>query len=115
MIHFCNFIRDASAPLQWMRFSQCVELLMKLAPSRKFSVRLHFNFIAAVFDCDCFLDYAYGGTIDWVLGVLGKQAYAFELPGGGLGGFNPPASAIEPVNAETWEAYKVFAQNIPPP
>ena len=98
-----------------MRFSQCVELLMKLAPSRKFSVRLHFNFIAAVFDCDCFLDYAYGGTIDWVLGVLGKQAYAFELPGGGLGGFNPPASAIEPVNAETWEAYKVFAQNIPPP
>ncbi|XP_065341514.1 carboxypeptidase B-like [Cloeon dipterum] len=57
---------------------------------------------------------AYGGTIDWVLGVLGKQAYAFELPGGGLAGFNPPASAIIPVATETWEAFKVFAENIPP-
>ncbi|XP_059477421.1 carboxypeptidase B-like [Neocloeon triangulifer] len=57
---------------------------------------------------------AYGGTIDWVLGVLDKQAYAFELPGGGLAGFNPPPSLIVPVATETWEAIKVFAQNIPP-
>ncbi|KAF4521684.1 hypothetical protein B566_EDAN009144, partial [Ephemera danica] len=41
------------------------------------------------------------------------NTWVIELPGGGSGGFNPPPSAIGPVTTETWEAFKVFAANIP--
>lgn len=59
-------------------------------------------------------DFAYGGSIDWTLGAQDVMfSYAFELPGGGSAGFNPPPSKILPVVTETWEAIKVFADNIP--
>ncbi|KAF4529349.1 hypothetical protein B566_EDAN017361, partial [Ephemera danica] len=57
---------------------------------------------------------AYGSTTDW---TYVKQritlAYTIELPGGGVFGFTIPSSRILPVCIETWEAYKVFFQNIP--
>ncbi|KAF4529354.1 hypothetical protein B566_EDAN017366 [Ephemera danica] len=57
---------------------------------------------------------AYGGSVDWTMGGINLiDSFAFELPGGGLQGFNPPADRIMPVCLETWEAYKVFAANIP--
>jgi Zinc carboxypeptidase len=59
-------------------------------------------------------DYAYGTSHDWAYEQAGiPLTYTIELPGGGLGGFNPPASLIAPTNAECWEAYKVFAANLP--
>ncbi|KAF4527791.1 hypothetical protein B566_EDAN015229 [Ephemera danica] len=61
-----------------------------------------------------FADLAYGSTTDW---TYVKQritlAYTIELPGGGVFGFTIPSSRILPVCIETWEAYKVFFQNIP--
>lgn len=61
-----------------------------------------------------FADSAYGLAEDWAYDALGiPLSYTIELPGGGLSGFNPPPSQIVPVVEETWEAYKVFANNIP--
>ncbi|XP_065341654.1 carboxypeptidase B-like [Cloeon dipterum] len=60
------------------------------------------------------LYHAFGTSNDWAYEQAGiSLAYTIELPGGGLGGFNPPASDISLVNDECWEAYKVFAANIP--
>ncbi|XP_059475747.1 carboxypeptidase B-like [Neocloeon triangulifer] len=57
---------------------------------------------------------AFGVSNDWAYDQANiPYAYTIELPGGGLAGFNPPASLIAPTNAECWEAYKVFAANIP--
>jgi hypothetical protein len=59
-------------------------------------------------------DYAYGTSFDFAYAQANiSMSYAIELPGGGTGGFNPPASMIAPTNAECWEAYKVFAANLP--
>ncbi|XP_059476757.1 carboxypeptidase B-like [Neocloeon triangulifer] len=60
------------------------------------------------------LYFAYGTSHDWAYEQGNVPlSYTIELPGGGLAGFNPPASLIAPTNAECWEAYKVFAANIP--
>ncbi|XP_059478285.1 zinc carboxypeptidase-like [Neocloeon triangulifer] len=48
-------------------------------------------------------DYAYG------IGAAG-YAYTYELPGGGSGGFNPPASAIQRVVDETWPGLKTLVE-----
>jgi hypothetical protein len=63
----------------------------------------------------CFhTDFLYGVSIDWVHGALGVPlAYAVELPKGGSAGFNIPPQEILPVATETWEAIKVYAQNVP--
>ncbi|KAF4527790.1 hypothetical protein B566_EDAN015228 [Ephemera danica] len=60
------------------------------------------------------LYFAYGSTTDWSYVQQGIDlSYTIELPGGGSAGFNPPPSDIQGVVTETWEAYKVFFQNIP--
>ncbi|KAF4522285.1 hypothetical protein B566_EDAN011981 [Ephemera danica] len=58
---------------------------------------------------------SYGTSDDWAYGIGLPFSYTIELPGAGNGldGFNPPPSEILPVAAETWEAFKVFAANIP--
>ncbi|KAF4522283.1 hypothetical protein B566_EDAN011979 [Ephemera danica] len=57
---------------------------------------------------------ATGTSQDWAHGVRNiALSYTIELPGGGVGGFNPPPSDIIPVVTETWEGIKVFAANIP--
>jgi hypothetical protein len=59
-------------------------------------------------------DTAYGTSVDWAYDSLGIPiSFMIELPSGGFSGFNPPASDIVPVTQETWEAYKMFAKNIP--
>jgi len=37
-------------------------------------------------------------------------SYTYELPGGGSGGFNPPASRIQGVVDETWPGMKVLVE-----
>jgi hypothetical protein len=60
------------------------------------------------------LDVAFGTSQDWAYEQAGiTLSYTIELPGGGPAGFDPPASLIAPTNAESWEAYKVFASHIP--
>ena len=56
---------------------------------------------------------AAGGSDDWVMGV-GRVplSYTIELPMGGYLGFNPPASRIEPIGIETFEAFKVFGKYV---
>jgi hypothetical protein len=57
----------------------------------------------------------FGVSVDWVHGVLGVPlSYAVELPKGGSAGFDVPPEQILPVATETWEAIKVYAQNVPP-
>ncbi|GJQ71042.1 hypothetical protein Trydic_g952 [Trypoxylus dichotomus] len=52
---------------------------------------------------------ASGSSMDWVKGVADiALSYAFELPGGGIFGFDLPASKIEDVGIETFEGMKVF-------
>ncbi|CAB3381396.1 Hypothetical predicted protein [Cloeon dipterum] len=56
---------------------------------------------------------ALGISVDWAYDKAGiPLAYTIELRGGGSG-FDPPASLIVESNAETWEAYKVIAANLP--
>ncbi|CAB3381395.1 Hypothetical predicted protein [Cloeon dipterum] len=60
------------------------------------------------------LYFAYGTSHDWAYAKANVPiSYTIELPGGGLAGFNPPASLIAPTNAECWAAYQVFAANLP--
>lgn len=52
---------------------------------------------------------ATGGSADWVKGVAGVNlTYTVELPGGGIWGFDLPASRIIPVCEETFEGVKVY-------
>jgi hypothetical protein len=61
-----------------------------------------------------YADLAYGGTSDWVYGALDiLVSFTIELPGGGIVGFDLPPEHILPVVTETWEAIKVFADNVP--
>jgi hypothetical protein len=70
--------------------------------------------VVIYYTCFFDVDAAYGLGEDWAYSVQRiPQTWVIELPGGGSGGFNPPPSAIGPVNTETWEAFKVFAANIP--
>lgn len=56
---------------------------------------------------------AAGGSDDWAKGVANiSLSYTIELPGGGSGGFNPPASKIVPVVTETWEGIKAYHKYI---
>jgi hypothetical protein len=46
----------------------------------------------------------FGAADDYALGAANiPYSYTWELPGGGTGGFNPPASEIIPVVTETWD------------
>lgn len=56
---------------------------------------------------------AAGGSDDYAL-ALGKAPYSYtiELPGGGSGGFNPPASSILPVCTETMAAFTTVAKHV---
>lgn len=59
------------------------------------------------------LDAAAGGSDDWVKGVGGVElAYTLELPGGGLYGFDLPASEIVPASQEIFLATRVFGEYI---
>lgn len=52
---------------------------------------------------------AAGGSDDWVKGVGNVQlSYTIELPGGGIWGFDLPASQIIDVCVETFEGVKVY-------
>lgn len=54
-----------------------------------------------------------GGSDDWAKGVAGiKYAYTIELPDTGQHGFVLPASQIESIGQETWEAVKVLAKHL---
>lgn len=56
---------------------------------------------------------AAGGSDDWVKGVGGVAlSYTIELPGGGLWGFDLPASRIEEVGIETFEGVKVYQRYV---
>ncbi|KAF4522165.1 hypothetical protein B566_EDAN010425 [Ephemera danica] len=56
------------------------------------------------------LYYSFGACRDWAYGAaMLPLSYTWELPGGGLGGFNPPEREILPVVTETWEGIKVQA------
>lgn len=49
-------------------------------------------------------DLQFGAADDFALGAANiPYSYTWELPGGGTGGFNPPASEIVPVVTETWD------------
>ncbi|CAB3362331.1 Hypothetical predicted protein [Cloeon dipterum] len=46
----------------------------------------------------------FGAADDFAMGMANvPYSYTWELPGGGTGGFNPPASEIIPVVTETWD------------
>lgn len=52
-----------------------------------------------------------GGSDDWAKGVAGfKYSYTVELRDTGYYGFLAPPSEIKPCGEETFEAFKVVAQ-----
>ncbi|GLG98650.1 Putative carboxypeptidase 3, partial [Gryllus bimaculatus] len=56
---------------------------------------------------------AAGGSDDWVKGVGGVDlSYTIELPGGGIYGFDLPASAISRTVSTFWPAVRVYGEYI---
>ncbi|XP_058464959.1 carboxypeptidase B1-like [Malaya genurostris] len=56
---------------------------------------------------------ASGGSDDWAFAEADVPiAIVMELPGGGFGGFNPPASAIEKSVKESWLGIKAMALKV---
>ncbi|XP_063698204.1 carboxypeptidase B1-like [Culicoides brevitarsis] len=56
---------------------------------------------------------ASGASIDYALGVLQIPfALGMELPGGGITGFDPPTSFIEPILRETWIGIRAMAKYV---
>jgi murein tripeptide amidase MpaA len=56
---------------------------------------------------------AAGASDDWAMGGAGIDiVYTIELPGGGVYGFDLPASRIQGVVVETFEGFKVYADYV---
>lgn len=56
---------------------------------------------------------AAGGSDDWAFAEAEVPiSITMELPGGGSGGFNPPASSIEKIVKESWVGIKAMAEKV---